>query len=177
MPARVSRVRRRDLEGKRLVRIDVSYEGELRCSAVHAPSGRSLETDGLSRLALEGDLKGALRRGELSPFYQPIVRLSTGALSGFEALVRWRHPRRGLLMPEQFLPLCDEMGLMPELGAMMMREAAGQLKISYKALLNKLKKWEVVDPVRAARDAQDARVLVDEEVADLGPWPRRVAAS
>jgi c-di-GMP-specific phosphodiesterase len=94
-----------------------------------AAYGRSLETDGLSRLALEGDLKGALRRGELTPFYQPIVRLSTGALSGFEALVRWRHPRRGLLMPEQFLPLCEEMGLMPELGAMMMREAARQLAV------------------------------------------------
>ena len=86
-----------------------------------------MESDGLSRLALEGDLKGALGRGELAPFYQPIVRLSTGALSGFEALVRWRHPRRGLLMPDTFLPLCEEMGLMEELGAMMMREAAKQL--------------------------------------------------
>jgi c-di-GMP-specific phosphodiesterase len=92
-----------------------------------AAYGRTLETDGLSRLALEGDLRGALARGELAPFYQPIVRLSTGALSGFEALVRWRHPRRGLLTPEQFLPLCDEMGMMRELGAMMMREAARQL--------------------------------------------------
>jgi c-di-GMP-specific phosphodiesterase len=55
------------------------------------------------------------------------VRLSTGALSGFEALVRWRHPRRGLLTPDQFLPLLDEMGLMADLGAMMMREAAAQL--------------------------------------------------
>ena len=94
-----------------------------------AAYGRGLETDGLSRLALEGDLKGALRRGELMPFYQPIVRLSTGALSGFEALVRWRHPRRGLVMPDEFLPLCDEMGLMAELGAMMMREAAQQLSV------------------------------------------------
>ncbi|MDB5475471.1 MAG: hypothetical protein JWP49_982 [Phenylobacterium sp.] len=92
-----------------------------------AAYGRTLETDGLSRLALEGDLRGALARGELAPFYQPIVRLSTGALSGFEALVRWRHPRRGLLTPEQFLPLCDEMGMMRELGAMMMRQAARQL--------------------------------------------------
>jgi c-di-GMP-specific phosphodiesterase len=92
-----------------------------------AAYGRKLETDGLSRLALEGDLRGALARGELTPFYQPIVRLSTGALSGFEALVRWRHPRRGLLTPEQFLPLCDEMGMMRDLGAMMMREAARQL--------------------------------------------------
>ena len=86
-----------------------------------------MESDGLSRLALEGDLKGALGRGELTPFYQPIVRLSTGALSGFEALVRWRHPRRGLLMPDTFLPLCEEMGMMEELGAMMMRDAAKQL--------------------------------------------------
>jgi c-di-GMP-specific phosphodiesterase len=92
-----------------------------------AAYGRGLETDGLSRLALEGDLKGALRRGELMPFYQPIVRLSSGALSGFEALVRWKHPRRGLLTPDQFLPLCEEMGLMPELGSMMMREAGQQL--------------------------------------------------
>jgi c-di-GMP-specific phosphodiesterase len=92
-----------------------------------AAYGRGLESDGLSRLALEGDLKGALGRGELTPFYQPIVRLSSGALSGFEALVRWRHPRRGLLTPEIFLPLCEEMGLMEELGAMMMRTAAGQL--------------------------------------------------
>jgi c-di-GMP-specific phosphodiesterase len=83
-----------------------------------------MESDGLSRLAMEADLKGALGRGELCPYYQPIVRLSTGALSGFEALVRWRHPRLGLVMPDQFLPHCEEMGLMNDLGAMMMREAA-----------------------------------------------------
>jgi len=94
-----------------------------------AAYGRSLESDGLSRLALEGDLRGAIGRGELMPFYQPIVRLSTGALSGFEALVRWRHPRRGLLTPDQFLPLCEEMGLMSALGAHMMHEAARQLAV------------------------------------------------
>ena len=94
-----------------------------------AAYGRGLESDGLSRLALEGDLKGALSRGELTAFYQPIVRLSTGALSGFEALVRWRHPRRGLVGPEVFLPLCEEMGLMSELGAMMIADAARQLAV------------------------------------------------
>jgi c-di-GMP-specific phosphodiesterase len=83
--------------------------------------------DGLSRLALEAELRGAIARGELGPFYQPIVRLRTGGLAGFEALVRWRHPRRGLLSPEHFLPLCEELGMMGELGAMMRREAAGQL--------------------------------------------------
>jgi c-di-GMP-specific phosphodiesterase len=113
-----------------LRRAELAVESAKSHGRGHAAAyGRGLETDGLSRLALEADLKGALRRGELTPFYQPIVRLSTGALSGFEALVRWRHPRKGLLNPEQFLPLCEEMGLMPELGAMMMREAARQLAV------------------------------------------------
>lgn len=89
--------------------------------------GRTLETDGLSRLALEGDLRGAIGRGELRPHYQPIVNLTTGALSGFEALVRWSHPRRGLLAPDAFLDLCDEMGLISELGAYMQCDAAVQL--------------------------------------------------
>jgi len=83
--------------------------------------------DGLSRLALEAELKGAIARGELGPFYQPIVDLASGALAGFEALVRWRHPRRGLLTPEHFLPLCEELGMMDELGSLMRRAAARQL--------------------------------------------------
>jgi c-di-GMP-specific phosphodiesterase len=92
-----------------------------------AAYGRSLETDGLSRLAMESDLRGAIGRGEIVPFYQPVVRLDTGAIAGFEALARWRHPRRGVLTPEEFLPLCEEMGLLVELGAHMMQAAAQQL--------------------------------------------------
>jgi c-di-GMP-specific phosphodiesterase len=92
-----------------------------------AAYGRSMETDGLSRLALEADLRGAIGRGEIVPYFQPVVRLSTGALSGFEALARWIHPRRGLLPPDEFLPLIEEMGLMAELGEHMMRSAGKQL--------------------------------------------------
>ena len=68
-----------------------------------AAYGRALESDGLSRLALEADLRGSIERGEIVAFFQPIVRLSTGELSGFEALARWRHPRRGFLAPDDFL--------------------------------------------------------------------------
>ncbi len=85
------------------------------------------DTDGLSRLALEADLRGALMRGEIVPFYQPVVRLSTGAISGFEALVRWRHPRRGLVAPDEFLNLADEMGLLLDIGAHMLETSARQL--------------------------------------------------
>jgi c-di-GMP-specific phosphodiesterase len=90
-------------------------------------TAKTQDTDGLSRLALEADLRGALMRGEIVPYYQPVVRLSTGAISGFEALVRWRHPRRGLVAPDQFLNLADEMGLLLDIGAHMLETAARQL--------------------------------------------------
>lgn len=83
--------------------------------------------DSLTRLGLEDDLRTALRRGELEPFFQPIIRLDDGALAGFEALARWRHPRRGLLPPDDFLPLAAETGLMGQLGLVMARTAARQI--------------------------------------------------
>jgi c-di-GMP-specific phosphodiesterase len=92
-----------------------------------AAYGRALESDGLTRLALEADLRGSIARGEIAAFFQPIVRLSTGELSGFEALARWRHPRRGFLAPDDFLGLMAEMGMMAELGAHMMKQSAAQL--------------------------------------------------
>lgn len=92
-----------------------------------AAYGRAMESDGLSQLALESDLRGAVGRGEMTPFYQPIVRLSDGKLTGFEALCRWRHPRRGIIPPDEFLPLAMELGLMDEIGAHMIRTSARQL--------------------------------------------------
>ena len=89
--------------------------------------GRGLETDGLTRLALESDLRAAIERGEIVPYFQPIIHLSTGRLSGFEALARWQHPRRGLLMPADFLSLCRDMGLLAALGAHMLKASARQL--------------------------------------------------
>ena len=92
-----------------------------------AAYGRGMESDGLSRLALESDLRGALGRGEIVPFYQPVVRFDSGEVSGFEALARWQHPRRGLLPPDEFLPMVEEMGLMADLGHHMVGAAAAQL--------------------------------------------------
>ncbi len=101
--------------------------GKLQRRAPAAAAPKERDTDGLSRLALEADLRGALLRGEILPYYQPVVRLSTGAISGFEALVRWRHPRKGLLAPDQFLSLADEMGLLLDIGAFMVETSARQL--------------------------------------------------
>jgi len=92
-----------------------------------AAYGRALESDSLSRLALEADLRNAFVRGEIEPFFQPIVNLNTGAVAGFEALARWRHPKRGLVPPDEFLGMTQEMGLMNDLGLMMMTQSARQL--------------------------------------------------
>jgi c-di-GMP-specific phosphodiesterase len=83
--------------------------------------------DGLSRLALEADLHGALTRGEIVPFFQPIAHLETGRLAGFEALARWKHPRRGLIMPDDFLPLIADAGRMGELGRHILQTSAAQI--------------------------------------------------
>jgi c-di-GMP-specific phosphodiesterase len=83
--------------------------------------------DSLARLSLEADLHGALGRGEIMPFYQPIAQLETGRLAGFEALARWKHPVRGLVMPDDFLPLVAEAGLMNALGRHMLRASATQI--------------------------------------------------
>jgi diguanylate cyclase (GGDEF)-like protein/PAS domain S-box-containing protein len=82
----------------------------------------------VSQLALETDLRRAIERQEFVMHYQPIVSLSDGTLNGFEALVRWNHPRRGLLMPADFIPIAEETGLMLPMGWLIMRMACKQMK-------------------------------------------------
>lgn len=75
------------------------------------------------------ELRNGLQRDEIIPYYQPIVDIATGELTGFEVLARWRHPVRGLLMPAEFLPLAEEVGIVGELGGVMLRKALTQLAL------------------------------------------------
>jgi len=77
---------------------------------------------------LYGDLRQAMQRGEISLHYQPLVELATNKITSFEALARWQHPTRGLVVPDVFIPLAEDTGLIVELGRFVLREACRQLQ-------------------------------------------------
>jgi diguanylate cyclase (GGDEF)-like protein len=90
----------------------------------------SMQQTALKRLDLVSDLRQAVAKGdELELFYQPIMRLQDGGIHGFEALIRWRHPQRGLVSPGDFIPLAEETGLIVEIGRRSIWQACRQIAV------------------------------------------------
>ncbi len=83
--------------------------------------------DGMLALRTAGELRRGIERGEVVPYFQPIVDLPSGRVLGYEVLARWLHPDRGLLNPGEFLPIAEETGLMVELGTSILRDSLAQL--------------------------------------------------
>lgn len=78
-------------------------------------------------LSFEHQLRGGIERGEFDVHFQPIVRLATGRLAGFESLVRWQHPDRGLLMPSDFIPFAETSGVISEITSLCMRKVGAAI--------------------------------------------------
>lgn len=87
----------------------------------------SLREHGRSLVAVEADLRKALEREELAVYYQPIIRLHDRTLAGFEALLRWNHPRHGRMAPAEFVPIAERSGLIIPVGLFVMERAARDL--------------------------------------------------
>ncbi len=88
----------------------------------------SMHQELMYRLQLESDLRKAVANEEITLRYQPIVHLGSTALRGFEALARWEHPTLGTISPVVFIPLAEELGLIPEIGRQVLRRSCNQLK-------------------------------------------------
>lgn len=141
------------------------YEAKRRGKGRMEFSDRGLYRDVVSTLALREDLRTAPDRDELELRYQPLVDLTTRDVVGFEALLRWRHPELGLLLPERFVPLAEESGLMGSFGRWVLRTAgleaerwrrvsAGPLPplLSVNMSVKELVAPNVVDTVRSVLD-------------------------
>lgn len=116
-----------------------------------------------ARRTMETELRGALAHGEFELFYQPLHNVQSTKICAFEALLRWRHPLRGLIQPDQFIPLLEETGLIVPVGEWALREACNQAvtwpeQISVSVNLSPVQ-FRKTTPVKAVADALSASGL------------------
>jgi diguanylate cyclase (GGDEF)-like protein/PAS domain S-box-containing protein len=119
------------LEVEELIRdADIAmYRAKERGKGCYEIFNREMHLEILATSQLENELRQAISENQLTPYYQPIVNLPQQEIIGFEALVRWIHPERGLISPAKFIPIAEETGLITQIDLWMLQQACSQLKI------------------------------------------------
>ena len=104
------------------------YRAKAKGGASHEVFDRSMHSRAVELLRMETELRRAIERNEFQVFYQPVVTLTEGRLTGFEALIRWNHPERGMVPPVEFIHMSEETGMIIEIDRYVLREACRQLQ-------------------------------------------------
>jgi diguanylate cyclase (GGDEF)-like protein/PAS domain S-box-containing protein len=148
------------------------YHAKMRGKARAVIFDPEMHSAAMQLLQLESALRWALQRNELRLYYQPIVALETGYVVGFEALVRWQHPERGLLLPGEFIGIAEETGLIVPIGWWVLHEACRQMRLWQQTIPEAAELWVTVnvsvkqlmqpDLIQQIRHAQDATGLPPE---------------
>ncbi len=105
------------------------YHAKSKGSARYEVFDKGMYANALARLQLETDLRQAVKQNEFQLHYQPIVSLETGEIASLEALIRWKHPTNGLILPEEFIPTAEETGLIIPMGEWTIYEACRQISV------------------------------------------------
>ncbi|MBW3629712.1 MAG: EAL domain-containing protein [Gemmatimonadetes bacterium] len=132
---------------------------------------RTMHADALARLQLETDLRRAIEREEFRLHYQPVIELKTGRAVGFEALLRWEHPLRGLVYPSEVIPVAEETGMIVRIGEWVLNEGCRQLVAWQKELGSDAPLWVGVN--LSAKQLSQPNLLdrVEAAVRDTGIEP------
>ncbi|MGI9076353.1 MAG: putative bifunctional diguanylate cyclase/phosphodiesterase [Gemmatimonadaceae bacterium] len=139
--------------------------------ARYAMFDRAMHADALARLQLETDLRHAVQREEFIAHYQPVISLETGRISGFEALIRWRHADRGLVPPNEFIPMAEETGMILPMGQWIMREACRQIS-GWQRTFNRSEPLSIGVNLSVKQFAQpDLRERIADIIATTGVQP------
>lgn len=134
----------------------------------------AMHTAVIDRLELENDLRRAIVEAEFMLFYQPLVQLDSELVVGVEALVRWNHPKRGVVQPDDFIPVAEETGLIVPLGRWVLREACRQAFDWWRDMPDTDRMSVAVNV--SGRQLQDPSFVADvaEALADSGLVPARL---